>query len=207
MQRKKLQPPSQVLKTTLYTALGSSLQLSITTKSVLPRLPSAFLMTSSGSFSSTLTTASCPLVLSPPAFLPPPLINRAPSLSIIGDASSLYSIIAHKKKKPPHATSVAVMERFRLWKWRLINQKANLKSMSCSHQWGNLLFGHTRVGKGIQFAMLNPRVQVLVIWIQVSTILLELAQELDWRALIFCKIQNWNWNREKPFLNLALGSF
>ncbi len=36
----------------------------------------------------------------------------------------------------------AVMERFQLQKWRLIKQKANLKNMLCSHQWGDLLFGH-----------------------------------------------------------------
>jgi hypothetical protein len=41
-------------------------------------------------------------------FLSPPLINRAPSLSIISVASSLYSIIAHKERKPPHATSVTI---------------------------------------------------------------------------------------------------
>ncbi len=53
-------------------------------------------------------TSPRPPVLALPSFLPPPLINRAPSLSIIGAASSLSSIIAHKERKPPHATSVAV---------------------------------------------------------------------------------------------------
>jgi VanZ family protein len=36
------------------------------------------------------------------------------------------------------------MEGFWLHKWRLIKQKANLKIMLCSHQWGDLLFGHTK---------------------------------------------------------------
>jgi len=51
-----------------------------------------------------------------PSFLPPPLINAAPSLTIIGAASFLHSITAQQREKPPHAMSVAVMERFRLQK-------------------------------------------------------------------------------------------
>ncbi len=69
-----------------------------------------------------------PPVLLPPSFLPPPLINAAPSLTIIGAASFLHSITAQQREKPPHATSAVVMERFRLQKRRLINQKANLKT-------------------------------------------------------------------------------
>ncbi len=55
-----------------------------------------------------------PPVLLPPSFLPPPLINATPSLTIISVASFLHSITAQQREKPPHATSVAVMERFRL---------------------------------------------------------------------------------------------
>jgi hypothetical protein len=69
-----------------------------------------------------------PHVLLPPSFLPPPLINAAPSLTIIGAASFLHSITAQQREKPPHATSTVVMERFWLQKWWLINQKTNLKT-------------------------------------------------------------------------------
>ncbi len=48
------------------------------------------------------------------------------------------------------------------------------------HAW--VCWVRTRLGKSIQFAMLNLGVQVLVTWIQVSTILLEWGQKLDWGA-------------------------
>jgi len=51
---------SRQLSTTIFQLKNSSLPLSITSKSVILSPPSAFLMNSSGSFSSPLPTASCP---------------------------------------------------------------------------------------------------------------------------------------------------
>jgi hypothetical protein len=90
----KLQQPAKFSQKHLYTAFYTAPD-----NSFVPLL----LMKSFGPFS-----YQPPL---PPSFLPPPLINRVPSLSIIGAASSLYSTITHKERKPPHATSVTVMKR------------------------------------------------------------------------------------------------
>jgi hypothetical protein len=57
-----------------------------------------------------------PSVLLLPSFLPPPLINTAPCLTIIRAASFLHSITPLPREKPPHALSVAIVERFRLQK-------------------------------------------------------------------------------------------
>jgi len=73
-----------------------------------------------------------PSVLFPLSFLPPPLINTTPCLTIICTASFLHSITPLPRKKPPHALSAAIMERFRLQKWRLINKKQTSKTF-CVH--------------------------------------------------------------------------
>jgi hypothetical protein len=94
----KLQQPAKFSQKHLYTAFKTALYTAPNNSFVPP-----LLMKLSGPFSYQPP--------SPPSFLPPPFINRVPSFSIIGAASSLYSTIAHKERKPPHATSVAVMKR------------------------------------------------------------------------------------------------
>ncbi len=90
---------SRQLSTTIYTAPKTALHIVLLYLQVRPsfspiRLPAI--------------SSPRPPVLASPFFLPPPLINRAPSLNIIRTASSMYSIIAHKERKPPHATFVAI---------------------------------------------------------------------------------------------------
>ncbi len=70
------------------------------------------------------------------------LFNATPFLAIHHVASLLHYITHRPREKPPHALFVAVTERFPLQKWRLKKQKSNFKNMLCSHQWGDLLFGH-----------------------------------------------------------------
>ncbi len=83
-----------------------------------------------------------PSVLLLPSFLPPPLINTAPCLTIIRATSFLHSITPLTREKPPHAFIWSSNEEIPAAKMTVNKQKANLKNIQCSHQWGDLLFGH-----------------------------------------------------------------
>jgi hypothetical protein len=119
--QQKIITTSQVFQKQLSTALKKNLLNSSLLDSHLPfhpvcSPPSYIYLVNEFVWTSQLSAQHCLLSFLLPSFLPPPLINVVPSLTIIGAASFLHSITAQQREKPPHATFAAIMERFRLQK-------------------------------------------------------------------------------------------